>query len=197
MNALEDERKRNMEEWYVLNTTSGREEEAAELLKRAADHRLWTECRILKKRKVFRSGGILHLIEEPMFPGYLFIKTEKPKELSKELKKARKFPQLLEGGHEYDKDGIIPIAESDLAFLKNVCGENLQSVMGITRIALNEENRIVRAAGALNSYLSQIVKLNLRKRFAIVEVNLFHRKQEVLFGLCLEKDRMDLQIRGR
>lgn len=33
------------------------------------------------------------------------------------------------------------------------------------------------------------MKLNLHKRFAVVEVELFNRTQAVLFGVSLEQDR--------
>lgn len=173
-----------MEKWYVLRTVPEREQLAAELLERVISHRLWTHCRILKKIKVFRSGGALHLLEERMFPGFLFIKTEHPAELEKSLKQARKFPQLV----GMVNDVIVPVEDVDLDFLKNVCGEELQDAMGITRVILGEDNRIIRADGVLSHYLNQVVKLNLRKRFAMVDVRLFNREQTVLFGVCLEQD---------
>ena len=72
--------------------------------------------------------------------------------------------------------------------LKAVCGDNLKRPMGITQIKLSDDRRIEKADGILSGYLNQIVKLNLHKRFAIVEVELFNRKQEILFGLKLEHD---------
>lgn len=173
-----------MVQWYALYTVPGREQEASELLERAVSHDLWSCCRIPRKVKVFRSGGILHLQEDLMFPGYLFIKTDNPKGLAEVLQKARKFPKFIGNS----KEMIVPVEERDLHFLQDVCGENLQQVMGVTRITLNEENRIVRADGVLNHYRDRIVKLNLHKRFAIVEVELFNRRQAVLFGVSLEQD---------
>ena len=173
-----------MEQWYVLSTEAGKEAEALELLERVVSHKWWSQCRIPKKLKVFRSGGILHLVEDVMFSGYLFIQSAYAKELETELNKARKFPQFIGAGKKF----ITPVEAADLRFLQDVCGENLKQVMGVTRIILNEENRIVRAEGVLNHYQDQIVKLNLHKRFAVVEVELFNRRQEVLFGVSLEQD---------
>ena len=174
-----------MEQGYALYTVPGREQEAAELLERAVSHELWSFCRIPKKVKVFRSGGILHLLEDVMFPGYLFVKTADSKALADELQKARKFPQLIGN----IKDTLAPVEAKDLQFLQDVCGENLQQAMGVTKLVLNEENRIVRAEGVLEHYRDRIVKLNLHKRFAVVEVELFNRRQAVLFGVSLEQDR--------
>lgn len=173
-----------MEQWYTLCTPIGKEREAEELLYRAVDRELWSEYGIPRKMKVFRSGGMLHLLEDVMFPGYLFIKTAFSKELCKALQKSREFPQFIGGL----KPTIVPVEEKDLKFLQNVCGENLQNVMGISKIVLNHENKIVMADGVLKYYIDRIIKLNLHKRYAVVEVELFNRRQSVLFGLKLERD---------
>ena len=83
----------------------------------------------------------------------------------------------------------MAVEPADLRFLKNICGENLRQAMGVTGIALDKENRIIRAEGVLSHYLDRIVKLNLHKRFALVEIPLFNRIQSVLFGIRLEQDR--------
>ncbi len=67
-----------MENCYVLKTLEKREKEAADLLMRAVDRSLWSECRVLQKKKVFRTRGELYLVEDILFPGYLLIKTETP-----------------------------------------------------------------------------------------------------------------------
>lgn len=172
-----------MKQWYVLSTVSGREQEALELLKQRIAHPFWCECRILKKIRVFRSGGILRLLEDVMFPGYVLIKTDCPEKLARELERSGDFPQPLK-----QEGKMIPLEPADLDFLQSVCGENLQSPMGVTRISLSGDKRIVGADGVLAGYLNQIAKLNLHKRFAVVEVELFNRRQSVLFGVQLEKD---------
>ena len=195
-----------MDHWYVLRTAAQREQEAAGLLRRAVDPALWEECNILRKVKVFRSGGILHLADEILFPGYLLVRSGNPRALSMELEKSEEFPQFLFGsegsfreivkGKRYSTqsgtkgDGsFMAVEPADLRFLKNICGENLRQAMGVTGIALDKENRIIRAEGVLSHYLDRIVKLNLHKRFALVEIPLFNRIQSVLFGIRLEQDR--------
>ena len=173
-----------MEHWYVLHTIPGKEQAALELLERAVDPNLCSQCQIPKKLKVFRSGGLLHLVEDVMFKGYLFIRTVDAKTLSKELDKAKKFPQFI----GETKESITSVEEADLHFLQDVCGEDLKQTMGLTRIILNERNQIIRAEGILEHYQNRIVKLNLHKRYAVVNVELFNRNQPVLFGLCLEQD---------
>jgi len=186
-----------VEQWYVLRTEERREREALELVTEKVPHSLWSECRILQKIKVFRSGGVLHLVDDLLFPGYLFIRTGNPKALAEELQKSREFPRLLQNevrtgcsmGKTFDESMMAALDPADLCFLQNVCGENLQKAMGVTSVILGENNQIVQADGVLNRYLDRIIKLNLHKRFAIVEIPLFNRIQPILFGLRLPQDR--------
>jgi hypothetical protein len=168
-----------MEQWYVLKTVPGKEQRGADLIKRAVTPGLFKECRVLRKVKVFRSGGALHFPEEVLFPGYFFIRTACPKALKEELKRSGDFPQF---------PSVIPVEPADLAFLKDICGEELERPMGVTRLILDGDNRIIQADGILNRYLDRIVKLNLHRRFALVETALFGRIQPVLFGVTLEQD---------
>lgn len=168
-----------MEQWFVLKAVPGREQKAAALLKRAVSPGLWEECRVLTKVRVFRSGGSLHYLEDVLFPGYVFIRTACPDALKEELKRSRDFPQF---------PSITPVEPADLTFLKDVCGRGLERPMGVTRLILDGDSRIIRADGILNRYLHRIIRLNLHKRFALAQVELFGRDQAVLFGICLEQD---------
>ena len=173
------ERIYQMEQWYVLKTVPGREQEGADLMKRAVTPGLFKECRVLRKVKVFRSGGALRFLEDVLFPGYLFVRTACPEALERELKRSGDFPQF---------PSVTPVEAADLAFLKDVCGDNLERPMGVTRLTLDMDNRIIRADGILGGYLDRIIRLNLHRRFALVETPLFNRIQSVLFGVTLERD---------
>lgn len=176
-----------MKQWYALYTAPGEENKAAELLERAVSRDFWTYCAIPKRFKVFRTGGLLRLFEDVMFPGYLFVRTDAPEKLAKELRKAKRFPQMI-GNCLKTGDLFVPVEEKDLRFLQDVCGENLEHSMGITKIILNEENRIIWADGVLDHYRDHIVKINLHRRFVIAEIELFRRTQQILFGVRLEQD---------
>lgn len=177
------------EKWYVLKTHKGREYAGADLIRRTAPGTLCTMCSIPKKIKPFRHGGVYYPTEDVMLPGYLFIRSGYPRKLQKELEKSREFPQFLIFGKDtYGEDELIPVSDQDLLFLKQVCGEFLQSAMGITDVTVGEDKRINRANGVLEHYVNQVVKLNLHKRIAVAKIPLFNRTQEIFFGIRLEHD---------
>lgn len=181
------------ENWYALRTFQDQEYEAASRMDCAVSRSFYSLCQIPEKLKLFRIGGELRLVKEMMFPGYLFVRTGCPEELCEELKKSRELPRFLPFGRdEKGQETLIPVSLADLDFLQNVCGERLEFPMGITEITLGENKKVLKAHGALERYVDRIVRLNLHKRFAVAEIPLFQRSQTVLFGICLEQDRMDI-----
>ena len=178
-----------MERWYVLKTREGREEQAAALLARACGRQLWNQVRVLKKRRVFRSGGAFHLLDGVLFPGYVFVQTACPEALSRALARSREFPQMV--CQEERSAVLVPVEPADLAFLQSVCGKELAHPMDVTRLVLTADGRIERAEGILGRYLDHLVRLNLHRRFAVARVALFNRSQDVLFGIVLSQDRLE------
>lgn len=170
--------------WYVMRTIKGKEQDAASLLDRRIDHTLWQSCRILKKQQLFRTQGSYLLSRKDMFPGYIFIYTEFSMELAEELKKSRKFPQLV--GNQLD--GLVPVEEADLYFLENVCGKNLGHDMGLSTVQVDGKGCVQSANGALKPYVGRIIRQRLRHRYVTAEVPLFNRCENVLFGIRMEGD---------
>lgn len=173
-----------MENWFVMKTKLGKEEEAAELIRRTVQSSLWDVCTVPKKQKLFRADGKLILDIECMFPGYLFLKTDRIREMEEVLKHSREYPELLGTGEQK----AVRIEEEDLAFLKQVCGERLERSMELSKVETDEEGNLVRIEGSLKPYSGTIVRKRLRKRYVLAKVGLFGRQQTVLFGIRLPGD---------
>jgi len=170
--------------WFVIHTFPGREAQAAALVERKISHVLWQDCRILKKQQLFRVQGKYLLSRKDMFPGYIFICTEFPTELSEELGKARQFPQLVGGV----MDGLVPVEDEDLHFLENVCGKELTHDMRLSTVQVDEAGQVRSASGALEPYIGKITRQRLRHRYVTAEVPLFNRQENVLFGIRMAGD---------
>lgn len=176
------------QKWYVMHTIPGNEMEAAVLLERKVSHDLWQEYRILKKQQLFRIRGDYLLNRKELFPGYIFIHTERPDELAKELTKARQFPQLIGGRDCGQGDEFAAVENEDLHFLENVCGKNLEHDMRLSTVRVDEEGQVQSASGALKPYVGRITRQRLRHRYVTAKVPLFNRMENVLFGIRLEGD---------
>ncbi len=170
--------------WHVMHTIPGRESGMTALLKSKISHELWRDCRILRKQQLFRTQGRYLLGRKEMFPGYIFIYTDLPKELAEELEKSRQFPQLIGS-----KTGsLVPVEDEDLRFLEHVCGRNLEHDMRLSTVQVDEEGQVRSAAGALKPYVGKITRQRLRHRYVTAEVPLFNRRENVLFGIRVEGD---------
>ena len=138
------------------------------------------------EEKAVPSRRKLILSMEKMFPGYLFLQTDRIQDVSEMLKRSREYPHLLgEGGGQ-----AVRMEEKDLAFLKQVCGEQLDQPMGLSQVEADEEGNLIRVEGILRPYSQKIVRKRLRKRYVLAEVGLFGRQETVLFGICLPGDRI-------
>lgn len=173
-----------MKQWYVMHIKEGMERQATELIRRTVPSDLWSHCRILKKEKLFRGEGKLLLSCEKMFPGYLFIETEWPEELMDYLERSREYPHFVKD----EEENLIAINAQDLGFLKSVCGEKLDKSMSLSEVETDEEGNLTHISGVLEKYSGQIVKKRLRKRYVLAQVDLFQRKEAVLFGIYLAGD---------
>ena len=133
---------------------------------------------------MFRTQGRYLLGRKDMFPGYIFIETTSPKDLEKELQKARLFPQLIGNGEAE----LVPIEPEDFLFLENVCGTKLANDMRLSTVSVDREGKVKSAAGALKPYIGRITRQRLRHRYVTAEIPLFCRRAEVLFGVRMDGD---------
>ena len=67
--------------WYAVQTITGNEEEAAKEIRKTVDADIYEECFLLKREAVWRIQGSCRVHVERLFPGYVFISTQYPKEL--------------------------------------------------------------------------------------------------------------------
>jgi len=171
-----------------MHTLPGNEAEAISLLERKVSHKLWREYRILKKQQLFRIRGNYLLNRKELFPGYIFICTECPNELADELKRVRRFPQLIGSMACGQGDEFAAVENEDYHFLENVCGKNLEHDMRLSTVSVNEEGHVQSACGALKPYVGRITRQRLRHRYVTAKVPLFNRVENVLFGIRLEGD---------
>ena len=81
--------------WYVIQVTTGKEEEMRLLIEREAGSEFYERCFYIRRERIWRRDGECIVHVETMFPGYLFVITDKPKELYWRLKEIPQFTKLL------------------------------------------------------------------------------------------------------
>lgn len=176
--------------WYVIQTRTGQEEEILLFFDRMISGKLYKKCFVPKGEWLKRLGGRWQLKINPLFPGYVFVETDKPDELFLELKAIPKLTKLLSDG-AYD---FTPLRPDEEAFLRKIMGEKGDYIVRMSTVCMEEDGAASVTEGILTQFKDDIVRINMRKRFALVRVWMLGQERTVIFGIKLLKDQEIINI---
>lgn len=202
--------------WYVLQTMTGKEQEAAYAIDRVLAGSCYERCFVIRRECVWRLEGHLRVHVEPLFPSYVFVeinemkKEEAAGDLFHALKRVPKLTRLLGGAEGMNgaagAGGAVsvkgaarsgPVHESRVfqtverkeeQLLKEMAQGDEGFIIRRSPVKVNEDGEILWAGGALKGYTDRIVKKRLRKRFVTVEIPFLGSTRRVQMGIRLEGD---------
>lgn len=194
--------------WYVIQTTTGKEQELVDVIHKLVPGLLYEDCFVMRRQLLKRLGGKWIEKTETLFPAYVFLDTAEADKLFFELKRIPEYAKLL-GNNE---GMFIPLEQEESEFLMKLeqePGENKdqdrarewdrardpdrgrgreEHLVRPSRVFLNEEGGIEAIDGPLKYFEKELLRLNLRKRHAVIHITLGGREKNVLLGVILEKD---------
>lgn len=177
--------------WYVMQVVSGREVKTALMLERSLSGKILGKCFIPMRRMKKKYHGEWREDAEKLFPGYVFLSSEKPQLLFDELKNIPALTKLLGSCEE----SFTPLTETDVRFLRKLQfmmeekggGRKKESFVdsevGISQVALEENGQIRIVSGPLKNLKGQIRKINLHKRIAVVEAEFMGNQSLIHLGV--------------
>ena len=168
--------------WYVIQVTTGKEEAMKMLVEREMDSGSDERCFYIKRERIWRRDGQCILHVETMFPGYLFVITNQPKELYWRLKSIPQFTKLLRTENEV----FLAVEPDEQEFLENLLNGDSEDIVRLSKVRLDKNGEIKSAEGPLKHYIKKIVKKKLRLRYVMIDVVLFGKKRTVLVGIEVE-----------
>ncbi|MFP4382686.1 MAG: antiterminator LoaP [Spirochaetia bacterium] len=152
--------------FFVIQVRTGGENHYLRLTRKYIEERdielLWPRraLTIRKKGKKIKSLA-------PIFPGYIFLKSETfPQDLFRPLKSARGFTRFLE-----NNERIKPLAGPDRGLLLHFL--SFGEITAKSKVTFDENNRIVVAEGPLKGLEGSIIKVDKRKGRAKVRLDLY------------------------
>lgn len=170
--------------WYAVQTITGNEERTIESIRRLVNGEVYEDCFLLKREAVWRIQGACRVHEERLFPGYVFVSTEYPKELYQELKGVFSYTKLL--GKEGEE--FYPVSVEEERFLKELLNGDEAYTVRLSPVEVDEDGNITGCKGPLQGYLDRVVRKRIRLRYVIIRVHLFGRDREILLGIRLGGD---------
>ena len=160
--------------WYAIQTITGSEEDIIESIRRTVDTEAYEECFLLKREAVWRIQGECRVHVERLFPGYVFVSTQHPREMYQQLKRISSYTKIL--GKEEEE------------FLKDLLNGDQEYTVRLSMAVVDKQGNIAACGAPLEKYLDRVIKKRIRLRYVIIRVHLFGRDREILMGLRLEGD---------
>lgn len=168
--------------WYVIQTTTGQEEILVEMMRKILSQELYRDCFYIKRECAIKQKSSWEICQKALFPGYIFIDTDFPKELYYELKKVPKLTKLLKNEEEV----FLKVEEEEQKFLENIQSEG--HLVRRSLVKLDEEKQIVAAEGAVGKYVEYIIKQRIRKRYVLIRQQFLGKAREIILGIRLADD---------
>ena len=164
--------------WYVIQVYTGKELEIAQQCRdRVADEgedvfvplaERWTKIR-----------GERTLITSRLFPGYVFIETDKIEDFHKRLNRIYAMTKVLRTGDE-----MTPIQKEEEEYLRKLGGD--EHVVKYSEGYI-EGDKLVVTSGALKDFEGKVKKILRHKRLVVMEFSLLGQTVEVTLGLGVIK----------
>lgn len=170
--------------WYVIQTRTGDEEKLAHMVRELIPGDQYTECFYIKMESARKSEAGWEIYLGPMFPGYLFVDTDTPKDMYFNLKKVPKLTKLL----KEEGEAFLPVSEEEQKFLEDIQSEG--HIVRRSLVRLDGEKQIISADGAVGRYLKNVVRQRVRKRYVLIERELLGETRTIKFCIRLEEDRL-------
>lgn len=168
--------------WYVIQTVGGQEQAVRRLIEHqlsGAGDSLVDQCFIPMRERTVKRGGEWQLVQEKLFPGYVFVVTEDAQKLLQNLKSIPRFTRLLgTGANEF-----VPLRPEEIAFLQKF--EDSGHVARLSKAEVVEGGRIRILSGALLNCEGMITKVHLHKRVAEVRMQFMGRTVDLYLGFDL------------
>ncbi|MEG1294722.1 MAG: antiterminator LoaP [Clostridium sp.] len=161
--------------WYVMQVQTGKEKETEVQCGKLIDGDVLERCFIPYYEEMKHYLGSWHKERRILFPGYVFLISDKINELFIQLKKVIGMTRILEVGHD-----IVPLSDEEVDFLLSFGTQ--EQVVKISKGIL-EHDTITILEGPLQGREGSIKRINRHKRKAWVEIGMFGRKMVVEVGL--------------
>ncbi len=164
---VEQTRRESQPGWHVLWTQSHCEQLVHDQLAGRGFEAFLPKINVWSRR-----GGRRHLVRQPMFPGYLFLRHALDKDAYIEVRKARGLVTVL--GRTWDRLAVVP--ESEIESVRALSGSDLPSM---PFPYLKDGMRVRIASGPLSGLEGILERRKEEKGFLVLSVEVLCRSVAV------------------
>ena len=153
--------------WYVIHTVSGLEQKCLQQCRIYVDKNDYNKMFIPRYIAQRHFKKEWHEVEKTLFPGYLFVDTEKIDSVIEGMKKFRQFTKVLQDG-----EMVSPIKEQEQQFLSTMMDQ--QHLVRYSEGFLIGE-KVCITTGPLRNLQGYLRTVDRHRRIAKLEVPIFGR----------------------
>lgn len=162
--------------WYVVQVTGGSESRMARLIEDVATPGVVEECFLPRYETEIKVRGEFRRVQKPLLVGYLFVVTEDPAQLGRDLARIPEFARVLKQDGAY-----APLSKADEAWLSSVTERENRTVPMSFGVAVGE--RIVVTEGPLAGHEAMIIEVDRRRSVAYLSFEICGRRVRTRVGL--------------
>lgn len=172
--------------YFVIHTTSGKEDELIENIKKNYDPSIFKDVFCVKRELKKKFNGKWNDITERLFPGYIFVETDSPKDMHILLNSIEGYSKVV-GFKDNEIIHYIPLSEIEEDFIKGLAGKDVDHTISVSEIEVLEGKKIRVISGPLLGQEGIVKKVNLHKRVAEVETIFLNQPVMIEFGIEIIK----------
>lgn len=177
--------------YFVIQVQSGKEARMQDFIVNSLDPGLIQEAFVPMKRREKKYKGVWHMVDEPCFKGYVFIKTNDPHMVYSQLFRIEEFTKLV-GTRIKDDISFVPLTPLEVDMIKSLVGED-NHIIDVSEIKVFK-NKIEKIfSGPLLLYKDRIVKADLHHRSVTVEDHFGGERITFQLGIHIKNDSLTLQ----
>ena len=167
--------------WCVVHVKDGGEDHTEEFVAALLPKNLNARCFHLIRSRRKKYEGKWQTVQEDLFPGYVFIDTDQPDRVYRELKRTPK-PKLLFSNEEY----VSTLETHELGLMERLTDG--KGRIGISKVRIDINGKIHYLSGPLSGMENMVSRVNLHKRIAEIETEMMGRKRILYLGIEIETD---------
>lgn len=167
--------------YYVIHVKTGKEQQAIDDIMKYKSDQSHFDVFAPYRKALRKYHGEFKEVVERCFPGYVFVETNDVEKLFFDLYWVPGYTRLL--GREGLTYNFLPLNEEESRMIDILYNANSNRTTEISNIEVREGDKIVVLDGPLMGLKSQIVKVNLHKRYVIVRVPLGNSSAEAQVGI--------------
>lgn len=160
--------------WYVMQVYTGSETEVCEQCRKRII-REGEEVFVLLAERMTKIRGEWSLVTSRLFPGYVFIDTEKIRDFYDRLKSIESMTKILRTGDE-----MTPVYPEEEDYFRAIGGE--RHIVRYSQGYIQGEQLVI-TSGAMRDCRGRVKKILRHKRLVVLEVSLMGRLVEVTVGM--------------